>query len=108
MIRLCYYMTAGAIAIAVSGIVLAQDTPEDKKDEITFSQLSSPATPVDITPQEGNSAFWAGHGVGTQGYVCLSSGSGASRTVNNARPEATFMRKKSFELVISVHGLNRL
>ena len=89
MIRLRYYMTAGAIAIAISGIVFAQDTAEDKKDEITFSQLSSPATPVDITPQEGNSAFLAGHGVGTQGYVCLPSGSGASWTVNNARPEAT-------------------
>jgi hypothetical protein len=89
MIRLRYYMTTGAIAIAISGIVCAQDTAEDKKDEITFSQLSSPATPVDITPQEGNSAFLAGHGVGTQGYVCLPSGSGASWTVNNARPEAT-------------------
>jgi hypothetical protein len=89
MIRLRYYMTAGAIAIAISGIVFAQDTAEDKKDEITFGQLSSPATPVDITPQEGNSAFLAGHGVGTQGYVCLPSGSGASWTVNNARPEAT-------------------
>jgi hypothetical protein len=78
-----------ALTVVASGIASAQDTAQDKKDEITFSQLSSPATPDTITPPEGNSAFLAGHGVGTQGYVCLPSGSGASWTVNNARPEAT-------------------
>ena len=30
-----------------------------------------------------------GHAVGTQGYVCLPTGTGASWTVNAARPEAT-------------------
>jgi hypothetical protein len=30
-----------------------------------------------------------GHAVGTQGYVCLPKGTGASWTVNGARPEAT-------------------
>ena len=30
-----------------------------------------------------------GRGVGTQGYVCLPKGTGASWTVNGARPEAT-------------------
>jgi hypothetical protein len=89
MIRLRYYITAGAIAMAVCGIASAQDKAEDKKDEITFSRLPNPSTPDRITPQEGNSLFLAGHGVGTQGYVCLPSGSGASWTVNNARPEAT-------------------
>jgi hypothetical protein len=78
-----------ALAVAASGIAAAQDAAQDKKDEITFGQLSSPATSATITPQEGNSVFLAGHGVGTQGYVCLPSGSGASWTVNNARPEAT-------------------
>jgi hypothetical protein len=78
-----------ACAVAVSGIASAQDMAQDKKDEMTFHQLSSPATSTTITPEEGNSAFLAGHGVGTQGYVCLPSGSGASWTVNNARPEAT-------------------
>jgi Protein of unknown function (DUF3455) len=89
MIRLRYYMTAGVIAMAVSGIASAQDTAEDKKDEITFNRLPTPTTSAAITPPEGNSAFLAGHGLGTQGYVCLPSGSGASWTVNNARPEAT-------------------
>jgi hypothetical protein len=52
-------------------------------------KITSPPTPVAITPPVGNSAFLLGHGVGTQGYVCLPKGTGASWTVNNARPEAT-------------------
>jgi hypothetical protein len=78
-----------ALTVVASGIASAQDTAQGKKGEITFSELASPATPDTITPPEGNSAFLAGRGVGTQGYVCLPSGSGASWTVNNARPEAT-------------------
>jgi hypothetical protein len=78
-----------ACAVAVSGIASAQDMAQDKKDEMTFHQLSSPVTSTTIKVPEGNSAFLAGHGVGTQGYVCLPSGSGASWTINNARPEAT-------------------
>jgi hypothetical protein len=52
-------------------------------------KITSPTTPPLITPPAGNSAFLLGHGVGTQGYVCLPKGTGASWTVNNARPEAT-------------------
>lgn len=76
-----------AVTVAASGIASAQDTDQDKKDEVTFS-LSSNATTSLPLPQ-GNSEFLATHGVGTQGYICLPSGSGASWTVNNARPEAT-------------------
>jgi hypothetical protein len=78
-------LLAAALVLAAS----AQDKTEDKKDEITFSLLPNPAAPVVITPPAGNSAFLAGHAVGTQGYVCLPTGSGASWTVNAARPEAT-------------------
>jgi hypothetical protein len=78
-----------ALAIAASGIASAQDKLQDKQDEIALRLLTNPATPPEITPQSGNSVFLAGHAVGTQGYVCLPSGSGASWTVNNARPEAT-------------------
>ena len=53
------------------------------------AQIAPPATPAAITPPAGNSAFLLGHAVGTQGYVCLPKGSGASWTVNAARPEAT-------------------
>ena len=89
MIRLRHYITAGVVAIAVSGIASAQDRDQDKKDEITFSLLPSPVTSTTIKVPEGNSAFLVGHALGTQGYVCLPSGSGASWTVNNPRPEAT-------------------
>jgi hypothetical protein len=70
--------------LAVSGIASAQERAQDKKEEIT-----NPTTPAAITPPAGNSAFLVGHAVGTQGYVCLPTGSGASWTVNAARPEAT-------------------
>lgn len=52
-------------------------------------KFTPPTTPAAITPPAGNSLFLAGHGVGTQGYVCLPTSTGASWTVNGARPEAT-------------------
>jgi hypothetical protein len=52
-------------------------------------KIASPTTPALITPPAGNSAFLLGHARGTQGYVCLPKGSGASWTVKPARPEAT-------------------
>jgi hypothetical protein len=52
-------------------------------------KIATPPTSTDITPPVGNTAFLVGHAVGTQGYVCLPKGTGASWTVNNARPEAT-------------------
>jgi len=77
---------AALAVVAVSGIASAQD----KKEEISASSVQSPTTPALITPPAGNSAFLAGHGVGTQGYVCLpTSTGGVSWTVNGARPEAT-------------------
>jgi hypothetical protein len=51
--------------------------------------IKSPATPSDITPEAGNTAFLLGRASGTQGYVCLPTPTGASWTVNGARPEAT-------------------
>ena len=87
--RISYSGLLAALALGACGVAFAQDQSEDKNDEITFNRLPVPTTSTTITPAEGNSVFLAGHGVGTQGYVCLPSGSGASWTVNNARPEAT-------------------
>ena len=74
-----------AIALAVSGIASAQD----QRGALTFSQVPDPATPAAIAPPPENSAFLVGHAVGTQGYVCLPTGSGVSWTVDAARPQAT-------------------
>jgi Protein of unknown function (DUF3455) len=75
---------AALATLAFSGVSHAHERTLDTKAEIT-----SPITPVAIAPPAGNSAFLVGHAVGTQGYVCLPTSTGASWTVNNARPEAT-------------------
>src|SRR5437016_3809760 len=61
-------------------------------NQAAAQNIASPPTPTLITPPVGSSAFLLGHGVGTQGYVCLPTSedsSTASWTVNPARPEAT-------------------
>ena len=69
--------------------------------------ITPPTTPDVITPPAGNLAFLEGHGVGTQGYVCLPQGTGASWTVNNARPEATlFQAVFGREVQIITHFLS--
>ena len=57
--------------------------------EAAAQRITPPTTPAAITPPPGNSAFLVGHALGTQGYVCLPTSTGASWTVNGARPEAT-------------------
>jgi len=69
--------------------------------------ITTPTTPPIITPPAGNTAFLLGHGVGTQGYVCLPQGTGASWTVNNARPEATlFQTLFGVEFQVITHFLS--
>ncbi len=83
-------MALALAALTVSGIVCAQERGQDKREESNFSSsIPSPTTPERITPPAGTSAFLLGHGVGTQGYVCLPKDGGVSWTVNGARPEAT-------------------
>lgn len=52
-------------------------------------KLTPPATPAPITPPARNIPFLMGHAQGTQGYLCLPLGSGASWTVDASRPQAT-------------------
>lgn len=69
--------------------------------------VTPPATPTLITPPAGNTAFLLGHAFGTQGYVCLPSGAGASWTVNGARPEATlFTTFLGLQVEIITHFLS--
>jgi hypothetical protein len=75
-------ITAGLMTVSL-GFSLAIATPA------LANGVNPPPTPPAITPPAGNTAFLFGHAVGTQGYVCLPSGSGASWTVNSSRPEAT-------------------
>jgi Protein of unknown function (DUF3455) len=59
-------------------------------------KITPPTTPNALTPPAGNSAFFLGHAVGTQGYVCLPTSPGASTaswTIDAARPEATLFVK---------------
>ena len=80
--RLKRFITAGLITVSL-GLSLAIATPA------LANGVNPPPTPPAITPPAGNTAFLLGHAVGTQGYVCLPSGSAASWTVNSSRPEAT-------------------
>jgi hypothetical protein len=83
-------LLAAFVVFVVSGTVYAQAGAQDNKEQNNFSSIPSPTTPESITPPAGTSAFLLGHGVGTQGYVCLpNTTGGVSWTVNNARPEAT-------------------
>jgi hypothetical protein len=56
---------------------------------LALQRVTPPATPPSITVPTGNTAYLLGHASGTQGYVCLPSGDGASWTVNSSRPQAT-------------------
>lgn len=79
-----------ALAMLVfSGVAYAQEKGQGRKEVINFGSIPSPTTSETIAPPAGTSAFLLGHGVGTQSHVCLPTTTGASWTVNNARPEAT-------------------
>jgi Protein of unknown function (DUF3455) len=68
---------------------------------VAAQKIMHPTTPAAITPPEGNSAFLVGHAVGTQGYVCLPTSTGASWTVIGSRPEAilsTSIFRRHFEI----------
>jgi hypothetical protein len=72
------------------------------------NDITPPVTPPAITPPAGNTAYVLGHATGTQGYVCLPSGTGASWTVNSSRPQATLFITllKTFSQQILTHFLS--
>jgi hypothetical protein len=67
---------------------------------------ASLSVPASITPPAGNTPFLVGHAVGTQGYVCLPAGTGASWTVNGSRPEAALFTDVQGQLPIMTHYLS--
>jgi uncharacterized protein DUF3455 len=73
-------------------------------------RVTSPTTPIGITPPVGNSAFLVGHAEGTQGYVCLPTPTGdTSWTVDPARPEATLFTnnfEQSFQIITHFASIN--
>jgi len=74
---------------------------------ISANGVTPPPTPAAITPPSGNVPFLMGHAVGTQGYICLPSGLGASWTVVSSRPEATlFITIGPFSQQILTHFLS--
>ena len=96
-------MLVAIAALAAAGIASAQED----KDVAASSQLQAPISSALVTPIEGNSVFLAGHAFGTQGYVCLPTSTGASWTVNSARPEATLFTNVFGEAVqIITHFLS--
>jgi len=76
-------------AVLIAACSLGAENQAAGQDTSYRAGATSPATPSTITPEPGNAAFLLGRAFGTQGYVCLPSGLGASWTVKPARPEAT-------------------
>jgi hypothetical protein len=72
--------------------------------------LTTPATPAIITPPDGQSLFLVAPAVGTQGYICLPTSTGAataSWTVKPSRPQATlFQRFLGQDVQIATHFLS--
>jgi hypothetical protein len=93
-VRFPSWITAGFAVIALTPLTAA-------------GGITPPPTPATITPPAGNVAFLVGNAVGTQGYVCLPTATGASWTVNPARPQATlFFTLGSFMQQILTHFLS--
>jgi hypothetical protein len=78
MCRILLSACATALAVACT-VALPQPA---RADEVT-----PPPVPAKIEVPSGNTAFLVGHGVGTQNYICLPSGSGFAYTLFT--PEAT-------------------
>ena len=93
---------AALAVLTFSGMVHAQEKIQDNNERANFSTIPSPTTT--IPPPSGNSAFLLGHGVGTQGYVCLPTATGASWTVNNARREQELPQCEGVVPVLQVIG----
>ena len=91
----------------MAALVLVLLTAVTSPAALAYGGVTPPPTPPAITPPSGNTAYLVGHATGTQGYVCLPLGSGASWTVDASRPQATlFTTFGSFSQQILTHFLS--
>ena len=98
-------VSAGFRSLLVAAIVLAHTF--GTASSAAAQKVTSPTTSAKITPPAGNSAYLVGHALGTQGYVCLPKGTGASWTFNGARPEASlFEGLAGLDRQITTHFLS--
>lgn len=72
--------------------VLALGSLFSSSTQAAAQRVTPPVTSDTIAVEAGNSPFFEGHALGTQGYICLPTSPGASTAAwnaNNGRPEAT-------------------
>jgi hypothetical protein len=65
------------------------------------ANVTPPPVPTKIEVPSGNTAFLVGHGVGTQNYICLPSGSGFAYTLFT--PEATLFEPEDNTTQLITH-----
>lgn len=80
---------SNAIRAGMAALALALLAGMTAPQALAFGGVTPPLTDPIITVPPGNTAYLLGHATGTQGYVCLPEGTGASWTVNSSRPQAT-------------------
>jgi hypothetical protein len=86
---------AGAAALAMAFTVsLPQAARAD--DGVHADRITTPPVPANIQVPPGNRAFLKGHGVGTQNYICLPSGTGFKFVLFT--PEATLFQNRGKQL----------
>jgi hypothetical protein len=81
---------ATALAVACTALL----TQPAHADEVT---ITPPPMPANIQVPAGNRAFLVGHGVGTQNYICLPSGTGFKFTLFT--PQATLFNDVQKEII---------
>ncbi len=97
-VQIYFLLAAALVLMAYAFLALPRASAQN---------LAAPATPITITPPVGNRVFLVAHAVGTQGYVCLPSTTGASWTINGSRPEAAlFADDPGHKLPILTHFLS--
>jgi hypothetical protein len=92
-----------ACATAIAVACTASLTQPAHADEVV---ITPPSVPDNIKVPSGNRAFLVGHGVGTQNYICLPSGTGFKFTLFT--PQATLFNDVEKEIITHFFSPNPL